>query len=290
MFLVESLQTQENDSSLNSNNWTWSINNLASTHPTGFWGPVEANHAFCEPHYAITPYIAEFFNSTSSIIYILLGSGFVVKFPNDGYIQTAQVWLVAVGIGSMLFHGTMRYVFQLTDEVPMVGFLSTLMIAKITAMQLPTTTAITLAIALVVLFSISLIAIYTLWNEYEIFIHGFTGMVLVDTVLTLSLLDRRASNKWRKVEGRAYLVSFFSIVLGRVAWESEHLLCPQYPQVWPLHVVWHLFSCLSAYAAMVNIYVIRARLCSNSKNVNKTLPGFVGFGNLIAAANKAKTE
>jgi len=250
---------------------------MPSHHATGFWGPVEANHSFCEPHYAVSPYIAEFFNSTSSIIYILLA--LCVRFPNDSLLRAAQVWLLAVGVGSILFHGTMRYVFQLADEIPMVGFLATLMVAKIsTPHPLLNNGYIWMAKTLVLLFSVALITVYVVLDQYEIFIHGFTFMVLVDTVLTLTLLN--TSGKWGKVELRAYIVSFVSIILGRIVWESEHLLCPSYPQVWPLHVVWHLCSCLSAYMAMVTVYVIRA-----GKDTTTKLPRFVGFEDLIPAAS-----
>ena len=250
--------------------WTWSINNMADVHSLGFWGPVQANHAFCEPHYAVSPYIAEFFNSTSSIIYILLAC--CIRFPNDKLLAAAQLWLGAVGLGSMLFHGTMRYMFQLTDEVPMVGFLCTLMVAKISTPHPWVRNDATrhIANALVILFSMTLMCVYVVMDEYEIFVHGFTVMVLGDTFLTLTLMDWRS-----KLQRRAYAVSFFGILLGRVGWELEHILCPEYPSVWPLHVVWHVLSCLSAYGAMVNAYVMRA-------DKGATLPRFVGFGDCIA--------
>jgi dihydroceramidase len=274
----------ENDSSFrnNDNNWTWSIPNFASSHTSsGYWGPIEANHAFCEPHYMMSPYIVEWFNCTSSIIYILLA--LTVSFPKDVFLNTAaRGWLVLVGVGSMLFHGTMRYIFQLSDEIPMVGFLSTLMIAKLAFWNKNKTRMV--AITLVMLFGVGLLIVYVVLDQYEVFIHGFAVMVLIDTVLTISLLD--SSARFGKVEVRAYLVSLVAIVLGRIAWELEHLLCFKYPQVWPLHVVWHFFSCLSAYAAMVTVYVIRAR-----KNYEiQCLPRFVGFVDLISVANKATTK
>lgn len=258
--------------------WTWSIPNMAfSKDESGFWGPVQANHAFCEPHYAVSPYIAEFYNSLSSLIYIVCALS--VKFPNDPLVHTAKWWLCAVGVGSMLFHGTMRYVFQLTDEVPMVAFLATLLIAKLsTPHSCLEKGKMKMANALVMLYSISLMASYIVLDQYEVFIHGFTIMVLVDTVVTLTLLDWKNS-----IQVRAYVVSLISIVLGRVAWELEHFLCARYPQVWPLHVVWHFLSCLSAYAAMVTVYVIRA-------HKNATLPRFWGFGDLIDDAEGLKQE
>lgn len=274
-------------------NWgAWSIPNMSSSHAhsTGYWGPVEANHAFCEPHYAISPYIAECFNSLSSVIYILVALS--TTFPKDSLLQTAQGWLFLVGIGSMLFHGTMRYIFQLTDEIPMVGFMATLMMAKISASfqqqekNSKSAMMLFMAKAMVVVYSVGLMLIYVVLDEYEIFIHGFTVLVLVDTLLTLSLLDKTGKSKWTRIELWAYVISFVAIILGRVAWETEHLLCPHYPHVWPLHVVWHLFSCLSAYAAMVTVYVIRAKTNGDIQR----LPRFVGFQNLVDDASEEKSD
>lgn len=36
----------------------------AVTAPAGYWGQATANHQFCEPHYASSPYFAEFWNGT----------------------------------------------------------------------------------------------------------------------------------------------------------------------------------------------------------------------------------
>ena len=252
-----------------SSEWTWPINNMAHTHNvTGFWGPVEANHAFCEPHYAVSPYIAEFFNSTSSLIFMLVA--LFINFPTDPFIQVSRVWLLAIGLGSMLFHGTMRYEMQLADEIPMVGFVTTLMIAKISMPHPWLIGYIGLANALVIFVALALIGIYVIWDEYEIFIHGFTLLVIVDSILNVAVWQNKASTKWEKLQTRSHMVGFFAILLGRVAWESEHYFCVSYPSVWPLHVVWHLLSCTSAYGSMTSTYVMRAK-------ENAKMPRLIGF-------------
>ena len=37
---------------------------------TGYWGKATAVHQFCEPKYATSPYVAEFYNSISSFLYV----------------------------------------------------------------------------------------------------------------------------------------------------------------------------------------------------------------------------
>ena len=40
---------------------------------SGYWGEADTNTAFCEPKYAHSSFIAEFVNSSSSLLYILFG-------------------------------------------------------------------------------------------------------------------------------------------------------------------------------------------------------------------------
>jgi dihydroceramidase len=221
---------------------------------------VEANHAFCEPHYAVSPYIAEFFNSTSSLIFILPLALFLpCPKHNDAFIQISKAWLLAIGIGSLLFHGSMRYAMQLADEIPMVGFVTTLVICKI-SMPHPWLIGHTgLATAASCLYGISLMCAYVLWDEYEIFIHGFTMLVVCDFLLSIPLWRNKRGTKWETLQFRSNLVGLFAILLGRVAWEVEHWFCESHPFVWPLHVVWHVLSCASAYGSITSTFVMRAK-------------------------------
>jgi dihydroceramidase len=226
----------------------------------------------------VSPYIAEFFNSTSSLIYILLAL-FIQLPKHDAFIQISRTWLLAIGIGSLLFHGSMRYATQLADEIPMVGFVTTLMIAKI-SMPHPWLIGYTgLATAVSFLYGTVLIAVYVLWDEYEIFIHGFTILVLCDFILNIPLWQNKRGSKWEILQFRSHMVGLFSILLGKVAWEVEHFFCESHPFIWPLHVVWHLLSCTSAYGSLTSTYVMRA-------NETEKIPRLFGFTDLRVGDNK----
>jgi hypothetical protein len=88
---------------------------------TGFWGPISSSIDWCERNYVISQYIAEFWNSMSSFIIIL--------FAFAGMWQSRQLewkyWLfhlsiVFVGLGSICFHGTLTWMGQFGDELPMI--------------------------------------------------------------------------------------------------------------------------------------------------------------------------
>ncbi|EIE78529.1 hypothetical protein RO3G_03233 [Rhizopus delemar RA 99-880] len=63
-----------------------------------FWGPATSTIDWCEENYHVSPYLAEFFNTTTNLM-------FSVMF---------------VGFGSWCFHMTLQYEMQLLDELPMI--------------------------------------------------------------------------------------------------------------------------------------------------------------------------
>lgn len=82
---------------------------------------------WCEHNYAVTKYVAEYWNTLSGISLIVSGLYFYIN--NKEWIQISKfnyeirtvihstIW---VGIGTMLFHMTLKYPFQLVDELSML--------------------------------------------------------------------------------------------------------------------------------------------------------------------------
>ncbi|KAJ2716706.1 hypothetical protein H4R19_000480 [Coemansia spiralis] len=93
--------------------------------PLGVWGDVTSSVDWCEPNYEWTPYIAEFFNSWSSMAMIILGEACARMNPT-GYAAFTLLGrsITVVGIGSGLFHATLKYPMQMLDELPMLWAIS----------------------------------------------------------------------------------------------------------------------------------------------------------------------
>ncbi|KAJ2470577.1 alkaline ceramidase ydc1 [Coemansia sp. RSA 2322] len=91
----------------------------------GFWGDVTSSMDWCEENYEWTPYIAEFFNSWSSLAMVLLGEACARMNPtgNPAFTLLGRS-ITVVGIGSWLFHATLKYSMQMTDELPMLWAVS----------------------------------------------------------------------------------------------------------------------------------------------------------------------
>lgn len=117
-------------------------------HPHGntFWGYPSSSVNWCEADYTFTRYIAEFFNTLSSLFMVLFGllGNYSLRFlhlnplnePTSSYIRDPLIedpyvtginrlgwtWaaLQLVGWGSVAFHATLQWWAQAFDEVPMV--------------------------------------------------------------------------------------------------------------------------------------------------------------------------
>lgn len=103
-----------------------------------FWGDKTSTLDWCEENYLYSQYVAEFCKNLHLFIYLLMilvgnaTSNFffmyiAVKGGYDAYrarIPLRFVMLYAsvfiVGLGSLLFHATLKYSMQLLDEIPMI--------------------------------------------------------------------------------------------------------------------------------------------------------------------------
>lgn len=83
-----------------------------------FWGTPTATVDWCEENYALTRYVAEFFNSFSSLSLILCGVLGVLFHMNHVEMRYLCAFggVILVGIGSTAFHGTLLFEFQVCTD------------------------------------------------------------------------------------------------------------------------------------------------------------------------------
>ncbi|KAM4684330.1 alkaline ceramidase 3 isoform 1-T1 [Amazona ochrocephala] len=89
----------------------------------GYWGPPTSTLEWCEENYAVSYYIAEFWNTVSNLIFIVPPIYGAIQTYKDGLEKrylAAYLCLTAVGLGSWCFHMTLKYEMQLLDELPMI--------------------------------------------------------------------------------------------------------------------------------------------------------------------------
>jgi hypothetical protein len=96
----------------------------------GRWLPHTANHDFFESNYAITYSIVEFWNTVTALLVVYSGAICLVYSRGLFFVEKAtllppafwglSILLFVIGVGSVIFHGTMKRWGQVLDELPMV--------------------------------------------------------------------------------------------------------------------------------------------------------------------------
>ncbi|KAI3387210.1 hypothetical protein SNEBB_004644 [Seison nebaliae] len=97
----------------------------------GYWKNITATLDWCEENYAVSIYVAEFWNSISNLLMIILPAIHLWRLMLKKYRtppNSLESWracmpyfsLLTVGIGSSLFHLTLKVEGQLVDEISMI--------------------------------------------------------------------------------------------------------------------------------------------------------------------------
>jgi dihydroceramidase len=89
----------------------------------GYWDTVTSTIDWCEENYVVSPYVAEAMNTLSNSVFIILALYAMqssIKNKHEVRFTIISLGFMLVGIGSWLFHMTLKYEFQLLDELPMI--------------------------------------------------------------------------------------------------------------------------------------------------------------------------
>eukprot|EP00211_Chloroparvula_japonica_P007048 CAMPEP_0119143422 /NCGR_PEP_ID=MMETSP1310-20130426/34307_1 /TAXON_ID=464262 /ORGANISM="Genus nov. species nov., Strain RCC2339" /LENGTH=387 /DNA_ID=CAMNT_0007135051 /DNA_START=92 /DNA_END=1252 /DNA_ORIENTATION=+ len=233
----------------------------------GIWGEVTASINWCESDYAITPYIAEFWNTLSSLSFCLIGvfqyylvSGAEWEFR----FRLAAILLFVVGLGSVLFHATLWYSLQLSDELPMtwivlVAFYSLMEDGRRTKYRYLAPGLLAYAV------------ISTLWQIYltrtQPILHELQfGLLMIINTYKTYLYVRNAPYVMK------YMFWVY-VLLGNSAfflcWIPDQLFCEFWqlnfnPQ---LHAWWHILMCIATHYAFILGLLRRARVLGKYRAV-----------------------
>ena len=213
-----------------------------------FWGPVDANINWCEEDYAVTPYVAEFWNSLSSLVLIFFGAYGYHTCRRYGIplarFSVAFSLVELEGVGSTLFHASMRFHMQLLDEIPMVVGNSALLFISLEDEVKRKWPGPGLPVALAA-FAAALTTVYLSFPSlYIIFLFGYSSIVVV--LVSLSAQKYR-SGRLSPTSRSIFLWSIASYGLGSVLWLSENALCAHIPKWLNLHAWWHLLAGFGTY-------------------------------------------
>jgi hypothetical protein len=187
---------------------------------TDFWGVPDASIRFGEPKHAWSPVVFEFWNSLSSLWYVLVACAFHVP---GRPVRAHEVALAAVGLCSALLHGTGRRWAQLADEFSMLAWtwcvIQALGVPPVLSRGLWSATA-------------AAMTAYVAHGHFAWFFVVFSLHVLA---LVRGLWSLRLAGK----EKASCVLTFAA---AAVFWLLEQLN----PAFWIGHVGWHLCSAVAA--------------------------------------------
>lgn len=252
----------------------------------GIWGPPTSEVDWCELNHIHTIYVTELFNSGTSLYYVFIAvyaydkHKEVLAFDSRSVRhQMLLLMLAIVGIGSVLFHGTMQYYMQLLDEIPMIYLILTAAWI-LTNRKTTEPTKGGLLIGGVYISACLLLTIVLLTTAQHSTVHNFfrgSGVVtfvvhLIYTFYCCSLAITevgKTDEKAASYMSSLFIKSFASICIALVCWISDNLFCETLlglplPFFVNLHAYgWHIGTAMSVYYMYCALLVQRINIIHN---------------------------
>jgi len=213
--------------------------------PAGVWGLPTASIDWCEQNYAFTPWVAELWNTLSSLAMVAAGVLGLSSRRFAGEIRVAFGNLVLVGLGSIAFHATLRFELQMLDELPMlylVTWLVWLLVETGPGRRLGAW--FPAALVLYVLLATAGATLNRGGAQFLAF-HASFGALELFCLARVSWLALRPEN--RAVRGR-FVLGLLAYATGIVVWFVDLEACPWLSGTLPahglpnpqLHAWWHV--------------------------------------------------
>ncbi len=222
------------------------------------WGPASTVD-WCEPNYVVTVWVAEWWNSLSSLPIALLGVVAVVwslrpPWRSMPRFAVAGLVLAVVGFGSAAFHATLLRVGQALDELPMVyaglTYLYVVLARRSGAVVTEDEARRLFRIrAALVGFAVAFTGAYLFFERWFLFFVAAYAFLVATLVVRTAWLSYSAEGSWR--HQRLFWVAAGSYVGGvGVLWIPEHVVlgCAHPAQALHLHAWFHLTSAVGSYA------------------------------------------
>lgn len=256
---------------------------------------VTSNMNWCEEDYVVTPFIAEFFNTLSSIPVAMFGLHGVIHVVRHGLgnLNALLHFLCfIIGIGSMWFHSHLTSTGQAADEVPML-YCSSLMVFAIirTTIRNRYINSDVVAdsqkrekytfIAGLIIFAINVVVTYSYFRQGFLLFFIVYSLTVATMIIVSIIYVRRRENFVSEKQMRQHAVLLFAgsatYVLGfALLWVPEVLLCGNRIETqhetfiahFKLHALFHLTSAVGSYC-----YCVFACFSENQLEIEKKRNG-----------------
>ena len=189
-----------------------------------YWGLKDTSVNFCEEAYKESHYIAEYYNTLSGILYIIVGIPFL-----NTKINNIALMSIILGIGTMLLHMTQRKYGQILDESSMLC-LCYAILCKTRKTRYKKRYGLPI-----------LILYLTNHDNFIVFLLIFINLILLITY---------ESYKIKNEKSKFYRNLFISnMSTGTILWLIDQHYCI-YVQEYQLHAFWHITTSISIYSGL----------------------------------------
>ncbi|XP_064389021.1 alkaline ceramidase 3-like [Halichondria panicea] len=224
----------------------------------GVWGSPTSTLDWCEENHVLSYYIAEFWNTVSNAAMIVPALWGLWKCYSN-HLETryylCYIGLLAVGVGSLLFHGTLLYTMQLLDELPML-ILSACMLFTLYEMGQPRgvyPTSTYIRTVLLMAYTTIVILVYLIIPDPVFFEGAYAVMVLGLVVHGFYSISKYSGSRLVPMALGSMAVYGFGFVL----WNIDNHFCPKlreyrssshiFAPLTQLHAWWHIFAGAGTY-------------------------------------------
>mmetsp|Transcript_7813 Transcript_7813/g.17046 ORF Transcript_7813/g.17046 Transcript_7813/m.17046 type:complete len:311 (+) Transcript_7813:71-1003(+) len=248
----------------------------------GYWGSPDAEFNWCEPDYLLSDYVAEPVNTVSNLALMVPPLIFLYAHQNPKakakksddagprLAVSSEVEMVCyvqavIGMGSVLFHGSLRYSMQLCDEIPMLWYAlacSTIYLRRLKGISLGL-----LALSFASVVSLAIICtkqhsfFHEMWRGIMSCAFGACVVVLAwgSTALTKRVQEACSGKRQGMVTfiERLHNAAFLAFVAAVLCWLTDNYFCEElwslpldlpYPH---LHTWWHLLVGTTLYLILL---------------------------------------
>ncbi|CDO73011.1 hypothetical protein BN946_scf185007.g65 [Trametes cinnabarina] len=242
-----------------------------------FWGPVTATLDWCEANYQFSRYIAEAANTFSNVYTVGLavyGALYAARAKLPPRYLIGWMGFALVGIGSFIFHATLRFEAQLMDELPMVyvaSYCCAILFDTARGFSLRESNALQLSVIFVV-FNVLFTWSYYLSRDPVYHQVVFASIMFTTLFRTLYLLRddeiaKRLPSGPRAIVTRLFLAGAATFACGFFVWNLDNIFCLavtrwKHTIGWPAafvlegHSWWHILTATGTYLMLVgNTYL-----------------------------------
>lgn len=236
----------------------------------GFWGEPTSTVDWCEKNYEVTYYIAEFYNTISSLCLIFMGIfGSIMHGKGFDYRFTLCFRTITViGFGSILFHGTLLFPLQHFDGIPMIFYILVLFYSvnenkkeRKFGNWFPTTLFLwgfTVSTVLIFLGGYYQNKIMKLLEFYIFQGSFFLISICVYLHIIAIVINLKGETSIRSLMLRGTII----FLIGYLGWHIDYHFCKGLNKIsnLQLHAWWHLTASYSSYSISLIVMFDRSKM------------------------------